>query len=120
METKDLKKSIRANYDKIMGLLQEEEKLLVAFVAEHDNEVKLNTGKIGRAYATFTIESDGSTESTEIGKLGIIAGHLAVLPLDCDEEDEEQWLSVMDECDVSSTILSIVEALPLFASPIMA
>ena len=115
METKELKKDIRATYDKIMGLLQEEEKLLVAFVAEHGNEVKLDTGKFGKAYATFVNESDGATECTEIGKLGIIAGHLAVLPLDCDEEDEEEWFSVMDECDVSSTIMSIVEALPLFS-----
>ena len=115
METKELKKDIRETYDKIMGLLQEEEKLLVAFVAEHGNEVELDTGKFGKAYATFVNESVGTTECTEIGKLGIIAGHLAVLPLDCDEEDEEEWFSVMDECDVSSTIMSIVEALPLFS-----
>ena len=115
METKELKKDIRATYDKIMGLLQEEEKLLVAFVAEHGNEVKLDTGKFGKAYATFVNESVGTTECAEIDKLGIIAGHLAVLPLDCDEEDEEEWFSVMDECDVSSTIMSIVEALPLFS-----
>lgn len=115
METKELKKDIRATYDKIMDLLQEEEKLLVAFVAEHDNEVKLDTGKFGKAYATFVNESVGTTECAEIGKLGIIAGHLAVLPLDCDEEDEEEWFSVMDECDVPSTIMSIVEALPLFS-----
>ena len=119
METKELKRNIRANYDKIMGLLHEEEMLLVAFVAEHDNEVKLDTGKFGKAYATFVNESDGTTECAEIDKLGIVAGHLVVLPLGCDEEDEEQWISVMDECDVSSTILSIVEALPLFTSPIM-
>ena len=115
METKELKKDIRETYDKIMGLLQEEEKLLVAFVAEHGNEVELDTGKFGKAYATFVNESVGTTECAEIGKLGIIAGHLAVLPLDCDEEDEEEWFSVMDECDVSSTIMSIVEALPLFS-----
>ena len=115
METKELKKGIRATYDKIMGLLQEEEKLLVAFVTEHGNEVKLDTGKFGKAYATFVNESVGTTECAEIDKLGIIAGHLAVLPLECDEEDEEEWFSVMDECDVSSTIMSIVEALPLFS-----